>query len=183
VEEGTAEVEAVEGALLAMMPDPVSIKKRTGFGTHILPWLGPGLVSQDCEAECLETNNSEAPAAVIPFSMSKKRTGFGTHLYSQIRGISQGLRGHVRRSEILASAEGIDLFRFSGYLVPCGSSGDIVACFRLEAGCLNNRPQVFSARLKHKRPIRGKYRGCDRCVHRSGLIHSGSRCGSASPLL
>jgi len=54
-----------------MMPDPVSIKKRTGFGTHILPWLGPGLVSQDCEAECLETNNSEAPAAVIPFSMSK----------------------------------------------------------------------------------------------------------------
>src|ERR1035441_5101277 len=62
-------------------------------------WDRP-LVSQKCEAECLDANSSKAPAVVIPFPTSKKRTGFGTHLCPQIRGISQGLRGYVRRSEL-----------------------------------------------------------------------------------
>jgi len=41
VEEGTTEVLSAAGAPLAIMPDPVAAKKRTGFGPHFLPGLGP----------------------------------------------------------------------------------------------------------------------------------------------
>jgi hypothetical protein len=76
VEEGTREVHPVAGAL-AIMPDPVAIKKRTGFGPHFRPGLGPESSILDSAAECMEANNSKAPTAVSSSFHSKKRTGFG----------------------------------------------------------------------------------------------------------
>jgi hypothetical protein len=72
VEQGTAEVAVAAGALLAIMPDPDPIKKRTGFGTHHLPGLRPESSVSDSEAECAETNGSTAPpaGAILPILKS-----------------------------------------------------------------------------------------------------------------
>jgi hypothetical protein len=63
VEEGTTEVLSAAGASLAIMPDPVSTKKRTGFGPHFLQRLGPESSFSDSAAERVEASNSRAQTA------------------------------------------------------------------------------------------------------------------------
>jgi hypothetical protein len=78
-EAGTTEVLSAAEAPLAIMPDPVATKKRTGFGPYSLPGLGPETAVLDSAADCVEANSSTVPTAVSTSSGSKKRTGFGPH--------------------------------------------------------------------------------------------------------
>jgi hypothetical protein len=79
------EVLSAVGAPLAIMPDPVAIKKRTGFGPHFLSGLGPESSVFDSAAECMEANRSKVPTAVRTSSRSKKRTGLSPHPLSGLR--------------------------------------------------------------------------------------------------
>ena len=69
--EDTAEVPVAAEALLDIMPEPVSMKKRTGFGTHFLAELGPESSVPDSAAECVETNSSKASADANILSVQK----------------------------------------------------------------------------------------------------------------
>jgi hypothetical protein len=78
-EAGTTEVLSAAEAPLAIMPDPVATKKRTGFGPYPLPGLGPETPVLDSAAECVEANSSTVSTAVSTSSGPKKRTGLGPH--------------------------------------------------------------------------------------------------------
>ena len=71
MEEGTTEVLAAVGAPLAIMPDPLPHKKRTGLGPHFRPELGPESSVLASAAECVEAKSSKVSTVVSIFPVQK----------------------------------------------------------------------------------------------------------------